>query len=281
MLPSRAASLAVLSARRLCGGVSRALAATGGASIGSSTAAVNGALGSNSMLRALGGHHAGFRSSAALWMPERLTIVVPSMGDSISEGTICAVLRQAGEAVEEDEVIAQIETDKVTVDVRAPKMGVIHNMLVREDETVAIGQTVALLEPSEVGAVAAAPTQSATPDEPTASPSPAGRKPSIYFPPRVTPDGRRVSDLPAEEARAFLASVGSEKAETVAAPKKPAAPRPDSDAPPKKPAVPAGKRTTVTDTAAGVPERYPYSEKEMECIMLGGAGEVDVNVTVS
>jgi hypothetical protein len=85
-------------------------------------------IGVSLQLRALGGHHAGFRSSAALWMPERLTIVVPSMGDSISEGTICAVLRQAGEAVEEDEVIAQIETDKVTVDVRAPKMGVIHNV---------------------------------------------------------------------------------------------------------------------------------------------------------
>lgn len=61
-------------------------------------------------------------------MPEKLTIVVPSMGDSIVEGTIANVLKGPGEAVKEDEVIAQIETDKVTVDIRAPTSGTISNV---------------------------------------------------------------------------------------------------------------------------------------------------------
>ena len=69
-----------------------------------------------------------FQSSAAALMPEKLTIVVPSMGDSIVEGTICSVLKAQGDSVAEDEVIAQIETDKVTVDVRAPKSGVISSV---------------------------------------------------------------------------------------------------------------------------------------------------------
>ena len=74
-----------------------------------------------------------FQSSAAALMPEKLTIVVPSMGDSIVEGTICSVLKAQGDPVAEDEIIAQIETDKVTVDIRAPKNGVISSVSAEED----------------------------------------------------------------------------------------------------------------------------------------------------
>lgn len=52
------------------------------------------------------------------------------MGESIEEGTISAVLKQEGESVEMDEAIFQIETDKVTVDVRAPEAGVLKKILV-------------------------------------------------------------------------------------------------------------------------------------------------------
>ena len=88
------------------------------------------------------------RTSSALW--ESITVVAPSMGESISEGSIAALLKKAGDTVEEvrlqmivsisipseqtvpgiehaanlqDEAIAQIETDKVTIDVRSPKAG--------------------------------------------------------------------------------------------------------------------------------------------------------------
>jgi 2-oxoglutarate dehydrogenase E2 component (dihydrolipoamide succinyltransferase) len=53
------------------------------------------------------------------------------MGESITEGTISAILKKAGEKVEEDEPIMQIETDKVTIDVRAPQAGVLQHLLVR------------------------------------------------------------------------------------------------------------------------------------------------------
>lgn len=53
------------------------------------------------------------------------------MGESISEGTIASLLKKAGDAVEEDEAIAQIETDKVTIDVRAPSAGRLEEYRVR------------------------------------------------------------------------------------------------------------------------------------------------------
>ena len=52
-----------------------------------------------------------------------IEVEAPNMGESISEGTIAALLKKAGDTVEEDEAIAQIETDKVTIDVRAPEAG--------------------------------------------------------------------------------------------------------------------------------------------------------------
>ena len=58
------------------------------------------------------------------------SVKVPSMGESIEEGTISAILKQEGDAVEMDEAIFQIETDKVTVDVRAPEAGVIDKIMV-------------------------------------------------------------------------------------------------------------------------------------------------------
>lgn len=50
------------------------------------------------------------------------------------EGTIAGISKVVGDTVEEDETIAQIETDKVTIDVRAPQAGVITTILVRDPE---------------------------------------------------------------------------------------------------------------------------------------------------
>ena len=52
-----------------------------------------------------------------------IEVEIQTMGESITEGTIVEILKKEGDAVEEDETIAQIETDKVTVDVRAPASG--------------------------------------------------------------------------------------------------------------------------------------------------------------
>lgn len=81
----------------------------------------------------VGGGWVALHSSAAA--AASLQVKIPALGESISDGTVSAVLKQAGDRVEEDEAILQIETDKVTVDVRAPQAGFIEAILVRACST--------------------------------------------------------------------------------------------------------------------------------------------------
>ena len=64
---------------------------------------------------------------------------VPSMGDSITEGTLLELMKKAGDYVAQEEVIGLVETDKVTVEVRAEAAGTITAMLVNVDDTVLVG----------------------------------------------------------------------------------------------------------------------------------------------
>jgi 2-oxoglutarate dehydrogenase E2 component (dihydrolipoamide succinyltransferase) len=71
---------------------------------------------------------------------------VPEMGESITEGTIVGYMKAVGEHVEEDDIVAQIETDKITVDVRAPKQGVITEILAEDGDVVQVGQPIASID---------------------------------------------------------------------------------------------------------------------------------------
>jgi 2-oxoglutarate dehydrogenase E2 component (dihydrolipoamide succinyltransferase) len=81
-------------------------------------------------------------------------VQVPALGESITEGTLAQWLKKPGEAVAEDEPIASLETDKVTVEVPSPATGVLTEQLVKEGETVAVGALIARIE---AGAAAASP----------------------------------------------------------------------------------------------------------------------------
>lgn len=78
-------------------------------------------------------------------------IVVPTLGESVSEATVAQWLKKEGEAVKADEPIVELETDKVTLEVNAPKDGVIAKITVGEGETVEVG---AILGELSEGAVA-------------------------------------------------------------------------------------------------------------------------------
>jgi 2-oxoglutarate dehydrogenase E2 component (dihydrolipoamide succinyltransferase) len=81
---------------------------------------------------------------------DAISIKVPQMGESIKEGTLISWQKSVGDAVEMDEVIAQIETDKVTVEVRAPESGTIVEELVKAGDNVAVGAEIARLKPGAV-----------------------------------------------------------------------------------------------------------------------------------
>src|SRR3954451_7202999 len=75
-------------------------------------------------------------------------VEVPALGESITEGTLAQWLKKPGEAVAEDEPIASLETDKVSVEVPSPISGVLTEQLVSEGDNVAVGAVIARIDAS-------------------------------------------------------------------------------------------------------------------------------------
>jgi len=92
---------------------------------------------------------------------EDIEVVMPKMGESITEGTIIAWFKEPGDEIEVDETILEIGTDKVDTEVPSPAAGTLKERLVEEGETVEVGTVIALLT-SEDAAVA----ESAAPEQP-------------------------------------------------------------------------------------------------------------------
>ncbi|XP_078156473.1 dihydrolipoyllysine-residue succinyltransferase component of 2-oxoglutarate dehydrogenase complex 1, mitochondrial-like isoform X1 [Carex rostrata] len=83
---------------------------------------------------------------------ESADAVVPFMGESITDGTLATFLKKPGDRVEQDEPIAQIETDKVTIDVQSPLSGVIEKLTASEGDTVTPGTKIAVISKSDAPA---------------------------------------------------------------------------------------------------------------------------------
>ncbi len=131
-------------------------------------------------------------------------IRVPTLGESVTEATIGRWFKQAGEAVNVDEPIVELETDKVTIEVPAPAAGVLSAIAAKDGETVAVGallgeiaegaaapKTVSAPQPAEKKA---APTASAgaPPAEPKPAPAPAA-KPATPAEEPLAPSVRRLA----------------------------------------------------------------------------------------
>ncbi len=112
-----------------------------------------------------------------------IELKVPTVGESITEVQMGEWLKAEGEAVARDEVIAKIETDKVTVDLSAPNDGVLSQIKVKQGQTANVGDVVGYIE--EGAAAAAKPKADAAKSEPPKA-----------EPPKAEP---RKSEPPAEE----------------------------------------------------------------------------------
>jgi 2-oxoglutarate dehydrogenase E2 component (dihydrolipoamide succinyltransferase) len=97
-------------------------------------------------------------------------VKVPTLGESITEATLGAWLKQPGDAVALDEPIASLETDKVAIEVPAPAAGTMGDQLVKEGDTIAVGAVIAHIE---TGAVAS-PAPKAPPPSTPVNPKGAG-----------------------------------------------------------------------------------------------------------
>ena len=76
-------------------------------------------------------------------------LIVPTLGESITEATVSKWLKKIGESFEVDEPLVEIETDKITVEVPAPSAGVLSEIKVKEGNDVNIGGVLGIIEESD------------------------------------------------------------------------------------------------------------------------------------
>ncbi len=117
----------------------------------------------------------------------RIEVPMPQMGESIAEGTVSQWLKQVGDAVERDEPILEISTDKVDAEIPAPSSGTLVEIAVQEGETVEVGTIVAYIDSEGGAAVAAAPTVESAAAAPAVSPAPVAESPAPVASPVATP----------------------------------------------------------------------------------------------
>ncbi len=105
------------------------------------------------------------------------TVVMPQMGYDMDAGTLLRWLKQEGETIGRGEPIAEIETDKVNLEIESFDGGIVHKHLVTEGETVPVGQPIAIIgepgevidEPSKPASAGAATSQASQPAAPAAT----------------------------------------------------------------------------------------------------------------
>jgi 2-oxoglutarate dehydrogenase E2 component (dihydrolipoamide succinyltransferase) len=130
-----------------------------------------------------------------------VSVSMPQLGESVTEGTVTRWLKKEGERVEADEPLLEVSTDKVDTEIPSPASGILRSIAVDEDETVAVGAQLAVIEESSDssnGAAPAAPVAdapatadpyaapAAQPYQPAApaapAPEPAYQAPPAYYP---------------------------------------------------------------------------------------------------
>src|SRR5580692_538493 len=128
-----------------------------------------------------------------------VSVSMPQLGESVTEGTVTRWLKREGERVEADEPLLEGSTDKVDTEIPSPVSGVLRGINVAEDEAVAVGAELAVIDEegsasaaaaANGGAAAAPAAQQApsAPPEPPAEPAPAhAAPPAPAVPPGPVP----------------------------------------------------------------------------------------------
>lgn len=93
------------------------------------------------------------------------SVLLPALGESVTEGTVTRWLKKVGDTVAVDEPLVEVSTDKVDTEIPSPFAGVLEQILVQEDETVQVGAVLAI-----IGGASASPVAPAAPVEAAAAP---------------------------------------------------------------------------------------------------------------
>src|SRR5579859_4727707 len=90
-----------------------------------------------------------------------VSVSMPQLGESVTEGTVTRWLKKEGERVEVDEPLLEVSTDKVDTEIPSPASGILRGIAVDEDETVAVGAQLATIDDGASGDAAPATDDSA------------------------------------------------------------------------------------------------------------------------
>ena len=145
-------------------------------------------------------------------------VVLPQLGETVTEGTIIRWIRQVGEEVRRDEPLFEISTDKVDSEVPSPAAGILTQVVVPEGETVEVGALLAVISDSAEAAAADEPEPPAAPEpeppviaeaepapapapEPAPEPEPPAAPPSVEAPAPAAPELSEAAPAPDTGAR--------------------------------------------------------------------------------
>ncbi|MEV6589296.1 2-oxoglutarate dehydrogenase, E2 component, dihydrolipoamide succinyltransferase [Streptomyces acidicola] len=122
-------------------------------------------------------------------------VVLPALGESVTEGTVTRWLKEVGETVEADEPLLEVSTDKVDTEIPAPTSGVLLEIVVAEDETAEVGAKLAVIGAPGAAPAAAAPAAPAAP-----APAPAPVAPAAPAPAPAAPAAPAPAPAPVQAA---------------------------------------------------------------------------------
>jgi pyruvate dehydrogenase E2 component (dihydrolipoamide acetyltransferase) len=204
-----------------------------------------------------------------------VSVSMPQLGESVTEGTVTRWLKREGEHVQADEPLLEVSTDKVDTEIPSPVSGVLRGITVAEDETVAVGAELAVID--EDGSLAAAAAPAAEPREDEAYQQPAAAAPAeppayeTYQQPAAPAAAAEPAEAEAYQQPAAAAPPAEPPAyepyqqpaapvppsyEPTVTPAEPEAARPFAAAPPPPPATPAAQPAPSYPPTAYAPGGY-------------------------
>src|SRR6267154_38584 len=105
-----------------------------------------------------------------------VSVSMPQLGESVTEGTVTRWLKKEGERVEADEPLLEVSTDKVDTEIPSPAGGVRKSIKVGEDETVEVGSELAVIDDGAGGGDADEPEGKQEEPEPEPEPEPEAKQ---------------------------------------------------------------------------------------------------------
>lgn len=119
-------------------------------------------------------------------------IMTPALGESVTEATVARWTKKPGEAVKKDEILVELETDKVSLEVASPADGVLESIAAEDGATVVPGALLGKVTAGGTATAAAAPAAEPAP-APKAEPTPAAAAPAAAPAPAVKAEAAPLS----------------------------------------------------------------------------------------